>query len=46
MDTWQTKGKFAVEKEIRPLLRDYIEMLLYTGMRHGTEAMGGIPPNP
>jgi integrase len=40
MDQWQTKGKFAVEKEIRPLLRDYIEMLLYTGMRHGTEAMG------
>jgi integrase len=40
MDVWQTKGKFAVEKEIRPLLRDYIEMLLYTGMRHGTEAMG------
>jgi integrase len=30
----------AVEQEIRPLLRDYIEMLLYTGMRHGTEAMG------
>jgi integrase len=22
------------------LLRDYVEMLLYTGMRHGTEAMG------
>jgi hypothetical protein len=23
-----------------PLLRDYVEMLLPTGMRHGTEAMG------
>jgi integrase len=40
MDAWQTQGRMAVEREIRPLLRDYIEMLLYTGMRHGTEAMG------
>ena len=40
VETWQHKGKFAVEHEIRPLLRDYIEMLLYTGMRHGIEAMG------
>ncbi len=40
MDTWQTQGRLAVEREIRPLLRDYIEVLLYTGMRHGTEAMG------
>lgn len=40
MDVWQTQGRLAVEREIRPLLRDYIEMLLYTGMRHGTEAMG------
>ena len=39
MDTWQTQGRLAVEQEIRPLLRDYMEMLLYTGMRHGTEAM-------
>ena len=37
---WQHKGTKRVEHEIRPLLRDYIEMLLYTGMRHGTEAMG------
>jgi len=28
------------KREIRPLLRDYVEMLLYAGMRHGTEAMG------
>jgi hypothetical protein len=40
MEGWQHKGKFAVEKQIRPLLRDYVEMLLLTGMRHGTEAMG------
>jgi hypothetical protein len=25
---------------MRPLLRDYVEILLYTGMRHGTEALG------
>jgi integrase len=37
---WQNKGRMSVEREIRPLLRDYVEMLLYTGMRHGTEAMG------
>jgi integrase len=40
METWQHAGRFAVEHEIRPLLRDYVEMLLLTGMRHGTEAMG------
>jgi integrase len=40
MDVWQVQGRMTVEQEIRPLLRDYIEMLLYTGMRHGTEAMG------
>ena len=40
MTDWQNKGRMSVEREIRPLLRDYVEMLLYTGMRHGTEAMG------
>jgi integrase len=40
MDTWQNKGFREVDREIRALLRDYIEMLLLTGMRHGTEAMG------
>ena len=39
MTDWQHKGRMTVEQEIRPLLRDFIEMLLYTGMRHGTEAM-------
>lgn len=36
---WQHKGRLAVEREIRPLLRDYVELLLLTGVRHGTEAM-------
>ena len=40
VETWQHEGRLAVEREVRPLLRDYIEMLLLTGMRHGTEAMG------
>jgi integrase len=39
MDSWQHGGKFDVEKEIRPLTRDYVEFLLLTGIRHGTEAM-------
>jgi integrase len=40
MDTWQHGGTRDSEREIRKLLRDYVEMLLLTGMRHGTEAMG------
>lgn len=40
METWQHGGVKSVEREMRPLLRDYVEMLLLTGMRHGTEAMG------
>jgi integrase len=40
MDTWQHGGAKPIEREMRPLLRDYVEMLLLTGMRHGTEAMG------
>ena len=41
METWQHQGsRQGIEREMRPLLRDYVEMLLYTGMRHGTEAMG------
>ena len=40
MPAWSQQGRLTVEREIRPLLRDYVEMLLYTGMRHGTEAMG------
>lgn len=40
MEDWQHKGRMSIETQIRPLLRDYVEMLLLTGMRHGTEAMG------
>lgn len=40
MESWAGGGRLAVEPEIRPLLRDYVETLLLTGMRHGTEAIG------
>ncbi len=40
METWQHGGRQGIEQEMRMLLRDYVEMLLLTGMRHGTEAMG------
>lgn len=30
----------SFEREMRPLLHDHVEMLLLTGMRHSTEAMG------
>ena len=40
MVDWAQGGRLSVEREMRPLLRDYVEMLLYTGMRHGTEALG------
>ncbi|MFY9136596.1 DUF4113 domain-containing protein [Zwartia sp.] len=39
MPAWTGQGRLAIEKITRPLLRDYVEMLLYTGMRHGTEAL-------
>lgn len=40
MEKWAKEGRLEVEREIRPLVRDYVEMLLLTGMRHGTEALG------
>jgi integrase len=40
MPEWALQGRLAVEREMRPLLQDYVEMLLLTGMRHGTEALG------
>jgi integrase len=40
MPAWANQGRLAIEKITRPLVRDYVEMLLYTGMRHGTEALG------
>jgi integrase len=36
---WSTQGRSAIEQAIRPLLWDYVEILLYTGIRHGTEAL-------
>lgn len=39
MGPWSEQGRLAVEREIRPLTRDYVELLLLTGIRHGTEAM-------
>jgi len=43
MATWvegSSKANKSTESDMRHLLRDYIEMLLLTGMRHGTEALG------
>jgi integrase len=40
MPAWAGLGRLAIERITRPLVRDYVEMLLYTGMRHGTEALG------
>ncbi len=39
MERWAKSGRLEVEREVRPLVRDYVEMLLLTGMRHGTEAL-------
>jgi len=39
-DSWIGRAANEAEIEWRLLLRDYVEMLLYTGMRHGTEALG------
>ena len=38
LPAWAGAGRLAVERDIRPLLRDYVEFLLFTGVRHGTEA--------
>ena len=39
MESWCLEGRLEIERLTRPLLRDYVEMLLLTGMRHGTEAL-------
>jgi len=36
---WQTSGRTAEDNDFRQLLCDYVEFLLLTGCRHGTEAM-------
>lgn len=37
---WATEARAGTDWEMRQLLRDYVEILLWTGMRHGTEALG------
>ena len=39
MNDWINHGRLEIEQLTRPLLRDYVEILFYTGMRHGTEAL-------
>jgi hypothetical protein len=42
MQTWAVSARASVPqraREMRLLLRDYVELLLFTGIRHGTEAM-------
>ena len=39
MATWEQGGTLDFDRLQRPLLCDYVEFLLLTGMRHGTEAM-------
>ncbi len=37
---WQTAGRTDTDNDYRQLVCDYVEFLLLTGARHGTEAMG------
>lgn len=37
---WRTAGRTAEDNSFRQLVCDYVEFLLLTGGRHGTEAMG------
>jgi len=38
MTVWEQGGKTDIDRLNRPLLCDYVNFLLLTGMRHGTEA--------
>jgi hypothetical protein len=40
MISWQKQGYLDYDRIMRPLLCAYVEFLLLTGMRHGTESMG------
>ena len=40
MVSWQKLGNLDYDRIMRPLLCAYVEFLLLTGMRHGTESMG------
>ena len=39
MRSWEQTGRMAIERLIHPLCRAYVEFLVYTGIRHGTEAI-------
>jgi hypothetical protein len=39
MPTWELSARLDWDRMQRPLLCDYVEFLLLTGMRHGTESM-------
>lgn len=39
MPVWVEQADRSAVAEMRELLRDYVEVLLYTGMRHGTESI-------
>lgn len=39
MVEWERGGRMVVERVLRPLCRVYVEFLIYTGVRHGTEAI-------
>jgi integrase len=39
MRAWEKTGRLAIERLSHPLCRAYVEFLLYTGIRHGTEAI-------
>ncbi len=39
MPTWEQAARLDWDRMQRPLLCDYVEFLLLTGMRHGTESM-------
>jgi integrase len=40
MTSWQKAGRTDTDNDYRQLVCDYVEFLLLTGARHGTEAMG------
>jgi integrase len=39
MKTWEHTGRMAIERLMHPLCRAYVEFLINTGIRHGTEAI-------
>ena len=39
MVDWEKGGRLSIERLMRPLCRAYVEFLINTGVRHGTEAI-------